>query len=81
MPDVLESRPWLFLAINPRDLTMSETFLSTNELVVLTGRKLKSKQVEALRRMGLPFFVNACGRPIVTRAAVEGRKVDQARSG
>ncbi|MFM2466669.1 DUF4224 domain-containing protein [Paraburkholderia sp. RL17-368-BIF-A] len=60
---------------------MSDTFLSNQELVVLTGRKLKSKQVEALRRMGLPFFVNACGRPVVTRTAVEGGKAVRAASG
>lgn len=52
---------------------MTQTFLSSDELIVLTGRKVKSKQVESLRRMGLPFFVNACGRPVVTRSAVEGR--------
>ncbi|WP_244144447.1 DUF4224 domain-containing protein [Paraburkholderia tropica] len=43
------------------------------ELVVLTGRKVKSKQVESLRRMGVPFFVNACGRAVVARSAIEGR--------
>ncbi|MDE1143601.1 MAG: DUF4224 domain-containing protein [Paraburkholderia tropica] len=48
-------------------------FLSPIELAVLTGRKVKSKQVEALRRMGVPFFVNACGRAVVARSAIEGR--------
>jgi hypothetical protein len=52
---------------------MINAFLSADELVVLTGRKVKSKQVEVLRRMGVPFFVNACGRAVVTRTAVEGR--------
>lgn len=47
-------------------------FLSPVELAVLTGRKVKSKQVEALRKMGVPFFVNACGRAVVARAAIEG---------
>lgn len=51
----------------------AETFLSQDELAYLTGRKLKSKQVDVLRRMGIPFFVNARGAPVVTRAAVEGR--------
>jgi hypothetical protein len=59
---------------------MNETFLSSQELVVLTGRKVKSKQVEALRRMGLPFFVNACGRPVVARSAIEGGKSVASRS-
>lgn len=48
-------------------------FLSIEELVELTGRKVKAKQIEALRLMGLPFFVNALGRPVVARAAIEGR--------
>jgi len=52
---------------------MSETFLSNQELVLLTGRKIKAKQIQALRSMAIPFFVNALGRPVVARVAVEGR--------
>ena len=52
---------------------MSDMFLTQEELVILTGRKMKSKQIEALRRMGLPFHVNACGKPVVARVAIEGR--------
>jgi hypothetical protein len=48
-------------------------FLEDNEVAVLTGRKFKSLQVDQLRRMGIPFFVNALGRAIVARAAIEGR--------
>nr|WP_246216305.1 DUF4224 domain-containing protein [Paraburkholderia agricolaris] len=48
-------------------------FLSTQELVQLTGRKVKAKQIDALRRMGIAFFVNALGRPVVARAAIEGK--------
>ncbi|MGS1002649.1 DUF4224 domain-containing protein [Burkholderia glumae] len=55
-------------------------FLSPLELAVLTGRKVKSKQVEALRRMGLPFFINACGRAVVARSAIEGRTSIAGRS-
>ena len=43
-------------------------------MAVLTGYAQKAKQVEQLRRMGLLFFVNAAGRPIVARAIVEGRR-------
>jgi hypothetical protein len=50
------------------------TFLSTEAVAMLTGRRRKSKQVEALRMMGLPFWVNPIGQPIVTVAAVEGRR-------
>jgi hypothetical protein len=49
-------------------------FLTQEELVELTGRKIKSKQIEELRRMGLPFWVNACGKPVVPVTAIEGRK-------
>lgn len=49
-------------------------FLTADEITELTGRKLKSKQIEALRRMGLPFHVNAVGKPVVASAVLEGRK-------
>lgn len=49
-------------------------FLSADDVFALTGRKVKSKQIDALRKMGVAFFVNACGKPVVTVAAVEGRK-------
>ncbi|WUR14700.1 DUF4224 domain-containing protein [[Empedobacter] haloabium] len=51
---------------------MSDMFLTKDELATLTGRKLKSYQIEALRRMGVPFFINAIGHPIVARTAIEG---------
>lgn len=49
-------------------------FLDAADLVALTGRKLKTKQIEALRKMGVPFHVNAVGKPVVTTEAVAGRK-------
>lgn len=52
---------------------MSNIFLEREEIAVLTGRKSKRHQADALRRMGIAFFVNATGHPIVTRAAVEGK--------
>jgi hypothetical protein len=54
---------------------MDLMFLNQDEVVTLTGRKNKGHQIQALRKMGLPFFVNACGQPVVTRVAVEGRPV------
>lgn len=50
------------------------TFLTLDEVATLTGRRIKSKQVEQLRTMGIAFWVNAIGRPVVTVAAVEGRR-------
>lgn len=48
-------------------------FLTSENLFELTGRKTKSKQIEALLSMRLPFWINAIGKPVVTVAAVEGR--------
>lgn len=48
-------------------------FLTQEELVILTGRKKKNLQLEQLRKMGVPFFVNAVGAPVVARVAIEGR--------
>ena len=48
-------------------------FLTDAEIATLTGRKLKRLQIEALRKMGVPFLVNACGKPVVTRSTIEGR--------
>jgi len=54
---------------------MSSTlFLDETELAQLTGRKLKSRQIEWLRQNGIPFRVNATGHPVVTRSAVEARQ-------
>jgi len=55
-------------------VTMPDLFLSDPELAKLTGFKIKSKQIVRLRAQGIPFQVNASGHPVVTRAAVEGRK-------
>lgn len=40
-------------------------------MVVLTGRRSHKQQIEALGAMGVPFLVNALGRGVVTRGAVE----------
>jgi hypothetical protein len=50
------------------------TFLDDDEVVKLTGRKMKGHQIDALRKMGLPFFVNATGHPVVTRSAIDGKR-------
>lgn len=53
---------------------MSDLFLSREDVRDLTGYTVKAKQIEQLRRMGIAFFVNGCGRPVVTFSAIEGRK-------
>lgn len=52
-------------------------FLTPTEVAVLTGRKVRRLQIEALKAMGIPFHINAVGRPVVVAAVVEGRR-DQA---
>jgi hypothetical protein len=54
-------------------------FLSAEEVIELTGikkgRNGKSRdelQCEHLQSLHIPYFKNASGRPIVTKAAVEG---------
>ncbi|MGH8657525.1 MAG: DUF4224 domain-containing protein [Gammaproteobacteria bacterium] len=49
-------------------------FLSADEIATLTGKRRKSCQIAWLKNSGIPFHVNASGRPVVTRAAVEGQK-------
>lgn len=49
------------------------TFLSQNDVVELTGRKNRKLQAAALKKMGVPFWVNAIGKPVVPRTAIEGR--------
>lgn len=49
-------------------------FLTDEDLHELTGYVHRAKQVAQLRRMGIPFFINAAGRPVVARAIIEGGK-------
>ena len=53
---------------------MSDMFLTSDEVGELTGRKFKSKQIEQLRRMAVPFWVNALGAPVVPRWVIEGKR-------
>jgi hypothetical protein len=59
---------------------MSATFLDEAELAELTGRKMKGYQIDALRHMGIPFYVNATGHAVVTRSAIEGRKEEPVKA-
>lgn len=47
-------------------------FLTKDEVADLTGRKIKTKQIEHLRQMRITFWVNANGVPVVPRTAIEG---------
>lgn len=52
---------------------MATIFLEPSEIAALTGRKIRAKQIEQLRVMGIPFYVNAAGRAVVVRSAIEGK--------
>ena len=52
-------------------------FISEEDVATLTGRKIKSCQVEQLRKMGIAFYINAAGRPVVPRSSIEGRPQEQ----
>lgn len=49
-------------------------FLDSEELIELTGWRRKSTQIVQLKKMGIPFFVNASGHAVVARTAIEGQK-------
>ena len=56
------------------------TFLTPDEIRELTGigrgkggKKRETLQAAALRTMRIPFYVNAAGRPVVTRNTIEGQ--------
>lgn len=58
----------------------SEVFLDEADVATLTGIRTGrggktrcERQIAWLSQSGIPFFVNGSGRPVVARAAVEGR--------
>lgn len=51
---------------------MAELFLTDEEMIRLTGRKARRLQAEQLRKMGVPFYLNAANIPIVARVTIEG---------
>lgn len=53
-------------------------FLTAEELHELTGYTQRARQIAQLRKMGVPFFVNAAGRPVVVKAALSGGDVTEA---
>lgn len=57
------------------------TLLTPQEIADLTdirtgkgGKTREQRQVEALRKMKIPYFVSAIGRPKVSRAVIDGGK-------
>lgn len=58
----------------------NELFLTADQLRQLTGCAQKAKQVEQLRRMGVPFWVNARGQAVVACSAVNGAPKAEAKA-
>lgn len=58
---------------------MSNTFLAADEVSELTGRRAHKLQIETLRKQGVPFWLNAAGKPVVPRSAIEGKPGATAR--
>lgn len=56
---------------------MSElgAFLEAADLLRLTGRHQKSRQIEWLRAEGIPFRVSATGHPVVLWSAINEKRV------
>jgi hypothetical protein len=52
---------------------MSDTFLTKEEIAILTGRRQKSRLRDALRLMHIPFAVGISGDPLVPVSSIEGR--------
>lgn len=49
-----------------------EQFLTDEELYRLTGYRHPKKQAEHCRKVGIPFFPNVRGRPIISRDVING---------
>ena len=47
-------------------------FLDPAAMRALTGYAHKAKQIERLRAMGVPFWINGRGIPVVACSALEG---------
>ena len=63
--------------MDPISLSAGPLFLTGPELVQLTGWKLKTRQIEWLRKNAIPFWSNATGHPVVTRTTIEGNSHPQ----
>lgn len=50
----------------------TDQFLTDAELERLTGYRSPKKQAAHCRKIGIPFFPNARGKPIVSRDVING---------
>jgi hypothetical protein len=53
------------------------SLLTASEVIQLTGYKAPSKQIAFLRSNGIPYIVNAAGRPVVPSDVLNKRPVSR----
>lgn len=53
---------------------METQFLTKEDMIRLTDYKLPSKQIEVLRKNGIPYTVDRCGHPVVMKSALAPQK-------
>lgn len=46
-------------------------FLTREQVIVLTGAKIKKRQIRMLRLHSIRHYINAAGWPVVPRSAIE----------
>jgi len=51
---------------------MNDLFLTDEELKEMSGYSIKSKHIEYLEGLGLPFFISRTGHPRVPRVHITG---------
>jgi hypothetical protein len=52
---------------------MTDPFLDADQVHRLTGYRVAAYQIRWLQKQGITHWVRADGKPVVPRAAVEGR--------
>lgn len=65
--------------MSARSWPRHESVLSIEDVEILTGRKWKRQQREALVMMHISFAVTVTGDPIVPRSSIEGSKAQAGR--
>ncbi|MCL2076302.1 MAG: DUF4224 domain-containing protein [Betaproteobacteria bacterium] len=49
-------------------------FMTRENIAALTGRRSRARQIIALRNMGIQFYINDRGYPVVPETAITGAK-------
>ncbi|TAA11246.1 DUF4224 domain-containing protein [Pseudoxanthomonas winnipegensis] len=57
---------------------MSDICLSRSEIKELTGTPIRARQIQFLLKNGIRHYIDLHGRPVVTRATIEGTPAPEA---